>query len=73
MTQKQPKIYLTGVAGMIGSNLATSLLEDGCQVIGIDSLWRGSRKNIDHLDQNANFTFRHADLVSNQNWYLDME
>ena len=36
------KILITGVAGMIGSNLASKLLQDGHEVIGIDNFWRGS-------------------------------
>lgn len=35
------KMIVTGVAGFIGSNLAERLLQEGCQVVGIDSLAYG--------------------------------
>jgi GDP-D-mannose 3',5'-epimerase len=72
MTQKSAKVYVTGVAGMIGSNTARALLEDGLTVIGVDNLWRGTKTNIADLLLNKNFTFRHADLVSDQDWCSDM-
>jgi UDP-glucose 4-epimerase len=40
------KILITGIAGFIGSNLATRLLKEGHQVIGIDNLSYGLRENI---------------------------
>lgn len=36
------RVLITGVAGMIGSNLASRLLGEGHDVIGIDNFWRGS-------------------------------
>jgi nucleoside-diphosphate-sugar epimerase len=65
-------IYLTGVAGMIGSNTARALLEDEFEVIGIDNLWRGTRDNIADLLPHPRFAFRHADLISDRDWYRDM-
>ena len=40
------KVLITGVAGFIGSNLATRLLQEGHQVIGIDNLSYGLKENI---------------------------
>ena len=40
-------ILITGVAGFIGSNLATRLLDEGYSVIGIDNLSAGMRENVD--------------------------
>jgi len=40
------KILITGVAGFIGSNLASRLLREGYQVIGIDNLAYGLRENV---------------------------
>ena len=31
------KVVVTGAAGFIGSHLAERLLEDGCDVVGIDA------------------------------------
>jgi UDP-N-acetylglucosamine/UDP-N-acetyl-alpha-D-glucosaminouronate 4-epimerase len=43
-----PRRWLvTGVAGFVGSNLLESLLHAGQQIIGLDNLTTGSRRNID--------------------------
>jgi len=68
-----PKVYVTGVAGMIGSNLARELVGRGRQVVGIDNLWRGTKANVADLLSGERFTFRHADLASDDEWFRDME
>jgi nucleoside-diphosphate-sugar epimerase len=40
------KVFITGVAGFIGSNLAARLLEEGHEVIGLDNLSYGLKENI---------------------------
>src|SRR3989304_5061841 len=40
------KCLVTGVAGLIGSHLADSLLEKGYEVVGIDNLSSGKRENV---------------------------
>jgi len=40
------KILVTGVAGFIGSNLASRLLEEGYEVVGLDNLSYGLKENI---------------------------
>ncbi|MBI1815265.1 MAG: GDP-mannose 4,6-dehydratase [Deltaproteobacteria bacterium] len=50
------KTYLiTGGAGFIGSHLADALLTAGHRVLVLDDLSTGSRRNLAHLDQHANF------------------
>lgn len=71
MTAKA-KIFVTGAAGMIGSNLCAQLLRDGHEVVGVDNLWRGTSRNLDELRQYSNFTFRHADIISDHDWYADL-
>jgi nucleoside-diphosphate-sugar epimerase len=66
------KIYLTGVAGMIGSNMARTLLADGHELVGVDNLWRGTGGNIEALKAEPRFAFRHADIISDFDWYQDM-
>lgn len=66
------KIYVTGAAGMIGSNLSRALVDDGHDVIGVDNLWRGTSRNLDALKTRRNFSFRHADIVADQDWYADI-
>ena len=40
------KILITGGAGCLGSNVADSLINDGCQVLCIDNLTTGKEENI---------------------------
>jgi len=54
---------ITGGAGFIGANLATSLLKDGHRVLAIDDLSRGRIETIHHLTNNPNFDFRQADCA----------
>lgn len=63
-------ILITGVAGFIGSNLASQLLNSGHKVVGIDNFCRGSKSNIGELLKNPLFTFLELDL-SNLNIYLE--
>ena len=50
---KVKKIFLTGVAGFIGSNLLEVLLEKGYEVIGIDNFSTGNRKNLYDVKQSC--------------------
>lgn len=61
----QQRILVTGVAGFLGSNLLTRLLENGHSVIGIDNLSMGHPGNIEpHMD-NSRFRFIKADAMDN--------
>lgn len=40
------KVFISGVAGFIGSHLADSYLQKGCHVIGVDNLCSGSVDNV---------------------------
>lgn len=57
-------ITITGVAGFIGSNLATKLVGMGHKVIGIDNLSYGSVRNIDKIKNNPKFTFILGDIAN---------
>jgi UDP-glucose 4-epimerase len=57
-------IIITGVAGFIGSNLATQLLRDGCKVTGIDNLSYGFMRNLNGIITNRNFKFIMGDLAN---------
>ena len=43
------KIFITGIAGFLGSNLAEHCLKKGMSVIGNDTLIGGNLKNIEDL------------------------
>ncbi len=58
------KIFITGVAGFIGSNLAIGLLKLGHEVIGIDNLSYGFERNILNIRNHKNFKFIHGDIVN---------
>lgn len=58
----QYRTLVTGGAGFIGSNLCDRLIRDGHAVTCLDNLFTGSRKNIEHLLANPNFTFIEADV-----------
>lgn len=66
------KTYLTGTAGMIGSNVARALLHAGRRVIGVDNLWRGNGRNLEALLAYPEYEFRHADIISDFDWFRDL-
>lgn len=56
-------IFITGVAGFIGSNLAAAMLGRGERVGGLDNLSLGSARNLAPVLQDANFTFEAVELA----------
>jgi UDP-glucose 4-epimerase len=42
----EPSVFVTGVAGFLGSHIAEALLERGSRVIGCDSLLGGEERNV---------------------------
>jgi len=57
------KILVTGGAGFLGSHLCDRLIAQGHQVIALDSLFTGSKKNIAGLVNNPTFKFVQRDVV----------
>jgi UDP-N-acetylglucosamine 4-epimerase len=60
------KVLVTGVAGFIGSNLATDLLANGNQVVGLDSFITGKKQNLESFNADPNFTFIEGDIRSKE-------
>jgi UDP-glucuronate decarboxylase len=57
------KILVTGGAGFIGSHLCRRLVEQGHDVLCLDSLFTGSKDNIADLMDRRNFEFLRHDIV----------
>ncbi len=57
------RILVTGAAGFLGSHLVDRLLKDGHEVLGVDNLFTGSKKNLEHLHGNSRFEFMRHDIT----------
>ncbi len=57
------RILVTGGAGFIGSHLCASLLERGQEVMCVDNLFSGSRRNIYRFMNNPRFEFIRHDVT----------
>ena len=57
------RIVITGGAGFIGSHLSDVLLAQGHEVIAIDNLFTGTKRNMTHLRDRANFEFMRHDVT----------
>ena len=57
------RILVTGGAGFIGSFLCEKLLAQGSEVICVDNMYTGSRRNIANLLTNPNFEFVRHDVT----------
>ncbi|HYG97930.1 MAG TPA: UDP-glucuronic acid decarboxylase family protein [Terriglobales bacterium] len=56
------RVLVTGAAGFIGSHLCDALLSDGHSVVGVDNLITGRLRNLEHLEKEPRFEFKHADI-----------
>ena len=61
--KSKKNILITGGAGFIGSHLCKALIDLGHNVICLDNLYTGSKKNISNLIDNPNFEFINHDIV----------
>lgn len=57
------RILVTGGAGFIGSHLIDRLLEQGHEILCLDNLFTGTKRNIDHLHGNPRFEFLRHDVT----------
>lgn len=58
------KILVTGGAGFLGSHLCDRLIEQGHEVICLDSFFTGRRENIDHLKGHPRFSVLAQDVIA---------
>jgi nucleoside-diphosphate-sugar epimerase len=56
-------VFITGVAGFVGSHLADKFVKEGFYVIGVDNFLTGSKDNISNLLKNDNFEFIEHDII----------
>ncbi len=57
------RILVTGGAGFLGSHLCDRLLGQGNEVLCVDNLFTGNKRNIDHLHDHARFEFIRHDVT----------
>ena len=57
------RILVTGGAGFLGSHLCDRLLEQGHEVLCLDNLFTGTKRNIDHLHSHPRFEFMRHDVT----------
>jgi UDP-glucuronate decarboxylase len=53
---------VTGGAGFLGSHLTDRLLDQGHEVLCVDNLFTGTKRNIEHLHGHPRFEFLHHDV-----------
>ena len=61
--EERKRILVTGGAGFLGSHLCDRLLEDGHEVLCVDNLFTGTKRNIDHLHNHPRFEFMRHDVT----------
>jgi UDP-glucuronate decarboxylase len=60
--ESRKRILVTGGAGFLGSHLCDRLLEQGHEVLCVDNLFTGAKRNLDHLHTNPRFEFLRHDV-----------
>ncbi|HHU11075.1 MAG TPA: SDR family oxidoreductase [Intrasporangiaceae bacterium] len=57
------RILVTGGAGFLGSHLVDRLIEQGAEVLCVDNLFTGTKRNLDHLHDEPRFEFMRHDIT----------
>lgn len=57
------RILVTGGAGFLGSHLCDRLIQKGHDVICLDNLFTGSKRNVEHLRDHSRFEFMRWDVT----------
>jgi len=61
--EDRKRILITGGAGFLGSHLIERLLERGNEVVCVDNLFTGTKRNIEHLYGHSRFEFIRHDVT----------
>jgi UDP-glucuronate decarboxylase len=57
------KVLVTGGAGFLGSHLCDRLLDEGHEVLCVDNLYTGDKRNISHVLGHGDFEFMRHDVT----------
>lgn len=57
------RVLVTGGSGFLGSHLIDRLIDRGDEVLCVDNLFTGSKRNIDHLHDHPRFEFMRHDVT----------
>lgn len=60
------RVFVTGAAGFIGSNMVDRLLSEGHTVVGFDNLSTGRERFLESARPHPKFTFHQADLLDRE-------
>ncbi len=60
--ESRKRVLVTGGAGFLGSHLIDTILADGHEVLCVDNLFTGTKRNIDHLHSHPRFEFMRHDV-----------
>ncbi|MEL7459397.1 MAG: UDP-glucuronic acid decarboxylase family protein [Pseudomonadota bacterium] len=61
--ESRKRILVTGGAGFLGSHLVDRLLGQGHEVLCVDNLFTGAKRNIEHLHGHPRFEFMRHDVT----------
>ena len=61
--ESRKRILVTGGAGFLGSHLIDRLLKNGHEVLCIDNLFTGTKRNLEHLHAQSRFEFIRHDVT----------
>jgi UDP-glucuronate decarboxylase len=61
--ESRKRILVTGGAGFVGSNLIDRLLDQGHEVLCVDNLFTGTKRNLEHLVSHPRFEFMRHDVT----------
>ena len=63
------KVLITGVAGFVGSHMARRLLDEQCEVVGVDNLSQGFESNLKELRDRDGFRFYCIDVQNKEDLF----
>ena len=61
--ESRKRILVTGGAGFLGSHLIDRFLENGHEVLCVDNLFTGTKRNVEHLHAQPRFEFIRHDVT----------